>query len=272
IAAARAAGPAILGLHLEGPHLSPLRKGIHDGAAMRRMTEPDLDRLLSADVGRLLVTLAPEQAHAPQVRRLVDGGVVVSLGHSDATYDQARALIDAGASGVTHLFNAMSPLQSRAAGLVGAALESGAVWCSFIADGIHVTPPALRVALRSKRPPGRLFLVTDAMATVGSPLTSFVLDGRLVTRQGSRLTSVGDSDEPVLAGAHLDMSSAIRFCVDRLEVPLDEALRMASLYPATFLQLDGTHGRIAPGYVADLVHLGADLTVRRTWVAAEDSG
>src|SRR5262249_14593512 len=85
IAAARAAGPAILGLHLEGPHLSPLRKGIHDGAAMRRMTESDLDRLLSADVGRLLVTLAPEQADAAQVRRLVDGGVVVSLGHSDAT-------------------------------------------------------------------------------------------------------------------------------------------------------------------------------------------
>ena len=138
LAAARHAGPGVAGLHLEGPHLAPARKGIHDERFMRRLTDADLEMLLSADVGRLLVTVAPEQVAPAQVRRLVDGGVVVSLGHSDATYEQAMALFDAGATGVTHLFNAMSPLHSRAGGLVGAALDAGAVWCGIIADGQHV--------------------------------------------------------------------------------------------------------------------------------------
>jgi N-acetylglucosamine-6-phosphate deacetylase len=271
LAAARTARPGIAGLHLEGPHLSLARRGIHDGAVMRRMSEADLAALLSADIGRLLVTIAPEQADAAQVRRLVDGGVIVSLGHSDATYAQAMALIDAGASGVTHLFNAMSPLQGRAPGLVGAALDAGPVWCGFIADGIHVDAATLRIALRAKRKPGRLFLVSDAMPTVGSPATSFALDGRVITRRGNRLTWTSDGGVEVLAGAHLDLSAAVRFCVDELELPLEEALRMASLYPAMFLRLDGSHGRIARGYAADLVHLGLDLTVRKTWVAAPDS-
>ena len=267
LAAVKHASPGILGLHLEGPHLSPLRRGVHDDRLMRPMTDADVDRLLAAGVGRLLLTVAVEQVRPAQVRRLVDGGVVVSLGHSDATYEQARTLIDAGASGITHLFNAMSPLQSRAPGLIGAALEAGSTWCGFIADGIHVAPAMLRIALRAKRSPGRLFLVTDAMSSVGSRTDSFVMEGRLVTRRGNRLTWKDEAGNDVLAGAHLDMASAVRFCVEQLEVSLDEALRMASLYPATFLRLDRAHGRIAPGYAADIVHLGADLTVRRTWVA-----
>ncbi|MGE0576231.1 MAG: N-acetylglucosamine-6-phosphate deacetylase [Reyranella sp.] len=267
LAAARSAGPAIVGLHLEGPHLDPVRQGVHDGRLMRRLGETDIDRLLAADVGRLLLTIAPEQVEPPQVRRLVDGGAIVSLGHSDARFERAMAMIDAGATGITHLFNAMSPLQNRAAGLVGAALEAGSVWCGVIADGIHVTPAVLRIALRAKRPPGRLFLVTDAMPSVGSSATSFTFGGRTVQRQGKRLTWTGDDGEPVLAGAHLDMASAVRLCVDELDVPLEEALRMASLYPATFLRLDDRHGRIAPGHAADIVHLDAALQVRRTWVS-----
>ena len=266
LAAARSAGEEILGLHLEGPHLDPTRRGVHDAQAMRPMTDADVEALLSADVRRLLVTVAPERVEAAHVRRLVDGGVVVSLGHSDATYAQAMALIDAGASGVTHLFNAMSPLQSRAPGLVGAALDAGSVWCSVIADGIHVAPAVLKIALRAKRAPGRLFLVTDAMPTVGSPATSFLLDGRVVSRHGNRLTWRTDDGQEVLAGAHLDMASAVRFCVQELELTLEEALRMASRYPAMFLRLEGSYGRIKPGYAADLVHLDEDLVVRRTWV------
>lgn len=268
LAAVRGAGAGVAGLHLEGPHLCPVRRGVHDDRLMRPMTEADVDSLLSAEVGRLLVTVAPEQVHPTQVRRLVDGGVIVSLGHSDASYAQAMALFDAGATGVTHLFNAMSPLQGRAPGLVGAGLEAGAVWCSLIADGRHVDAAALRIALRAKRPPGRLFLVTDAMPTVGSEATSFTLGSRTIYRQGDRLFWTNGAGEQVLAGAHLDMASAVRFCVNELAVPLDEALRMASLYPAMFLRLDGTHGRIARGHVADIVHLNADLAVRRTWVAA----
>lgn len=268
LAAARNAGPGVIGLHLEGPHLAPVRKGIHDERFMRRMTDGDVERLLSADVGRLLITVAPEQVDPAQVRRLVDGGVIVSLGHSDATYEQAMALIDAGATGVTHLFNAMSPLQARAAGLVGAALDGGSVWCGVIADGLHVSAAALGIALRAKRPPGRLFLVTDAMPTVGSTAASFKLDERTIDRRGDRLTWTDASGTQVLAGAHLDMASAVGFCVDALGLPLAEALRMASLYPAEFLRLDAKHGRIARGHVADIVHLGADLTVRRTWMGS----
>jgi N-acetylglucosamine-6-phosphate deacetylase len=270
LAAARQAGPGILGLHLEGPYLSAARRGVHDSQPMRPMTDVDVDRLRSAGLNRLLLTVAPEQVQPVQVRRLVDGGVVVSLGHSDATYEQAMALIDAGASGVTHLFNAMSPLQSRAPGLVGAALEAAAVWCGFIADGIHVAPATLRVALRAKRPPGRLFLVTDAMPTVGSGMTSFLMEGRTVSLRGNRLTWTDENGQEVLAGAHLDMASAMRFCVDKLELPLEEALRMASLYPAAFLHLDGRHGRIARGYAADIVHLDGDLQTRRIWVAGAE--
>lgn len=266
LAAAHGAGPPIVGLHLEGPHLDPVRQGVHDGRLMRRLSEADIDRLLAADVGRLLLTIAPEQVEPAQVHRLVEGGVIVSLGHSDATSEQAMAMIEAGATGITHLFNAMSPLQNRAAGLVGAALEAGSVWCGVIADGIHVAPAVLRIALRAKRPPGRLFLVTDAMPSVGSSATSFTFGGRTVHRQGNRLTWTGDSGEPVLAGAHLDMASAVRLCVDELEVPLDEALRMAALYPAMFLKLGDRHGRIAAGYAADIVHLDDALEVQRTWV------
>jgi len=234
---------------------------------MRRLSEQDIDRLLAANVGRLLMTVAPEQVEPAQVRRLVDGGVIVSLGHSDATYERAMAMIDVGATGVTHLFNAMSPVQNRAAGLVGAALEAGSAWCGVIADGIHVAPAVLRIALRAKRPPGRLFLVTDAMPSVGSAATSFTFGGRSVQRHGNRLTWTSESGERVLAGAHLDMASAVRFCVNELDVPLEEALRMAALYPATFLRLDDRYGRIAPGFAADIVHLDAALEVRRTWVS-----
>lgn len=266
LAAARSAGPGVAGLHLEGPHLAPARRGIHDERLMRRMTDADVEMLKSADVGRLLVTVSPEQVDAVQVKRLVDSGVIVSLGHSDATYEQAMALFDAGATGATHLFNAMSPLQSRAPGLVGAALDAGAVWCGVIADGFHVGAPALSIALRAKRLPGRLFLVTDAMPTVGSHVASFALGGRTVTRHGEKLTWASEAGAEVLAGAHLDMASAVRFCVADLGLPIDEALRMASLYPATFLHLDDAHGRLAPGYVADIVHLGTDLRVLKTWV------
>ncbi|MFO1086656.1 MAG: N-acetylglucosamine-6-phosphate deacetylase [Reyranellaceae bacterium] len=270
LAAAHSAGSAIVGLHLEGPHLDPVRRGFHDSRLMRRLSEADIDRLLAADVGRLLMTIAPQQVDPAQVRRLVDGGVIVSLGHSDATYEQAMTLFDAGATGVTHLFNAMSPLQTRAAGLVGAALEAGAVWCGVIADGIHVAPAVLRIALRAKRKPGHLFLVTDAMPSVGSAAAIFTFGSKTVHRQGNRLTWTGASGEAVLAGAHLDMASAIRLCVNELDVSLEEALRMAALYPATFLRLDDRHGRIAPGYAADIVHLDTALQVRKTWVAGLD--
>ncbi len=255
--------PGVLGLHLEGPHLAVARKGAHDPALIRPMSDADIHALLSSGLDTLLVTVAAETVTPAQVRRLVDGGVVVSIGHSDATADQVRAAADAGARCVTHLFNAMSPLLHRAPGVVGAALDDGRLWGGIIADGVHVDAVALRVALRAKRGPGRLFLVSDAMPPAGSPGDSFTLSGRTATRHGGALSF----DDGTLAGADLTMDAALRFAVGPLEQPLDEALRMASRHPAEMLGQGGTRGRIAPGFAADLVWLGDGLDVRRTWIA-----
>ena len=249
-----------LGLHLEGPFLSPARHGAHDPDLMKLMNEADADQLLGLDIAPLLITLSPERISPSIIRRLVDGGIIVSLGHSDATYDQVMAAVDAGARGVTHLYNAMSPLTNRAPGLVGAALDSTDLWCGLIADGVHVHPAAIGVALRSKRPPGRVFLVTDAMSTIGSDLQVIELNGRKVHRRGGALML----EDGTLAGSDLDMMSAVRFMVQKADVALDEALRMASAYPAEFLGQSDI-GRITPGARADLVHIDDALMAHALW-------
>lgn len=257
-----AAVPGIIGLHLEGPHLAPARKGAHRAALMHEMTDAEADRLIAARarIGVLLVTVAVEQVPPAMIRRLADAGIVVSLGHSDSGFDAANAAIGSGARAATHLFNAMSPLGHRDPGLVGAALASSEIWCGVIADGHHVHPETLRLALAAKRAPGRLFLVTDAMATVGTDLDGFILGGAAVHRSGGKLTLA----DGTLAGADIDMSACVRFAVQHLGVSVEEALRMASLYPAQLIR-DPHRGRIAKGGVADLVHLNEDLTVQQVW-------
>ncbi len=265
VAAAVGRVPGVIGLHLEGPHLAPSRRGAHRAELMRPMTEADADRLVAARerIGLLLVTVAAEQAPPALIRRLADGGVIVSLGHTDADYDTAMRAFDAGARMATHLFNAMSPLGHRAPGLVGAALDAGHVHAGIIADGHHVHPAALGVALRGKRRPGRLFLVTDAMSTVGVPGDRFDLGGRTVRRDGTRLTL----EDGTLAGSGIDMAASLAWTVDTLGLPVEEALRMASAYPAEALGLKDGRGSLVPGAPADLVLLGPDLKVRRTWIA-----
>ncbi|MCW6510693.1 N-acetylglucosamine-6-phosphate deacetylase [Hyphomicrobiales bacterium BP6-180914] len=254
--------PGILGIHLEGPFLSKARKGAHDPALIVPMTEDDVDTILECGIETVLLTVAAENATPRQIRRLADGGVIVSLGHSDASYETAAAAADAGARGITHLFNAMSQLGHRGPGVVGAALDHGGLWAGIIADGHHVDPAALRIALRGKQGPGRLFLISDAMPPAGVPGDVFYLNGRRVIRRDGKLLL----DDGTLAGADLTMDQALRFAVSDLAVPLAEALRMASLYPAEFLRLDRTRGRVAPGFQADLVLLDDALTVRRTWI------
>jgi N-acetylglucosamine-6-phosphate deacetylase len=251
-----------LGLHLEGPFLSLERHGAHDPQLIRPMSQADVDHLLALDVAPLLVTLSPERIAPAVIRRLVEGGIIVSLGHSNATYDQVMAAVDAGARGVTHLYNAMSPLTHRAPGLVGAALDSSDLWCGLIADGHHVHPAAIGIALRAKRPPGRIFLVTDSMSTIGSELQVIELNGRKIYRRDGVLML----EDGTLAGSDLDMMSAVRFMVQRAGVVLDEALRMAAAYPADFLKRSDI-GRIAPGARADLVHIDDALEARATWRA-----
>jgi N-acetylglucosamine-6-phosphate deacetylase len=263
-AAARGEVPGFLGLHLEGPHLSLSRKGAHDPDLIRPMERADLDRLVNArnSMPVLMTTVAPETVTPQQISALAGAGITVSLGHSDAGFATAQAAIEAGARQMTHLFNAMSQLQHREPGMAGAALDTGEVSAGLIADGFHVDRHAIAIALRAKRGPGHIFLVTDAMATIGTDMTEFTLNGRTIRREGGRL-SLADG---TLAGADLDMISAIRFMHREIGLPLEEALRMASLYPAEAVGQEHRLGRIGEGRPASFVHLSDALEVRNVWI------
>jgi N-acetylglucosamine-6-phosphate deacetylase len=254
--------PGFLGLHLEGPHLSVARKGAHDPALIRPMDEGDLVALLAARqrLPNLLTTVAAETVTPNQITRLTEGGVIVSIGHSNATYVAAKAAAEAGASMVTHLFNAQSQIGNREPGVVGAALDLGGLWAGLIADGIHVDAATIGIALRAKRGPGRVFLVTDAMSPTGTDTASFELTGRMVYRKDGALRLA----DGTLAGADLTMIDAVAYMHKTLGLPLEEALRMASLYPAEAIGIDGERGTLAPSKRADFVHLGDDLEMRRT--------
>ncbi|WP_416064936.1 N-acetylglucosamine-6-phosphate deacetylase [Rhizobium sp. ZK1] len=260
----------VAGLHLEGPHLAPARKGAHLAELMRPVEDKDIKAFIAAReaIGTLLVTIAAEQVTVAQVRELSEAGVIVSIGHSDSTSEAAEARFDAGARGVTHLFNAMSQLAHRAPGLVGAAIDHPAVWCGIIADGHHVDPKALRTALRAKRGEGKLFFVTDAMSLVGSQMDTFTLNGRTVRRERGGFCSKLVLSDGTLAGSDVDMASTIRYGVTYLDLTLAEALRMATLYPARFLRL-ADRGHLSPGALADLVHFTDTIEVKATWLSGE---
>ena len=264
IAAARstAGRDGVLGLHLEGPFISPARPGVHRPDRIARATADDLEWL--ADLGKAgasLITLAPECVPPGFVRGLTEAGVRVSVGHSEATAeDVMRAMAD-GLSGVTHLFNAMPPLAGRAPGIVGAALAEPRLTAGLIVDGIHVDLINVRAAFAAKGADG-IALVTDAMPTVAAQTDRFQLMGRTITLKDGRLTA----ENGTLAGAHLDMASAVRNAVRLAGVPLEDALRAASLTPARFLGLDHERGAIRAGAYADLVALTPDFDVIATWV------
>lgn len=261
-AALEAGVPGVLGLHFEGPHLNPARRGVHEIRHIRSLGDGDLERLTELRTGRTLVTLAPESVPLEAIQTLHKRDIVVSAGHSDATYERLKAALRAGVTGFTHLYNAMGPLGSREPGVVGTALAEDGCWCGIILDLVHVHPASVRIAWRAK-PPGKLFLVTDAMPPVGAEMTDFVLgERRIEVDSGRCITADGR-----LAGSVLDMASAVRNAVRTVGIPLEEALRMASTYPAEFIGLSHERGRIAPGAFADLVLLDDDLRVRATWIA-----
>jgi N-acetylglucosamine-6-phosphate deacetylase len=283
---ALAAGmPGVLGLHLEGPHINPLRRGVHDPRFIAPPEPEDLALATALPAGRTLVTLAPETVPAAAIEALVAHGTRVAAGHTAATWAQMRAGFAAGITAVTHLFNAMSPLTGREPGAVGAALDADLAWCGIIVDGHHVHDASVRVAWRAK-PAGKLFLVTDAMppvgyATDGGPDGGFQLYGEAIKVAGGRCVAADGR----LAGSALDMATAVRNAVTRVGIPLDEALRMAATWPAAFMGWDRAdpadvanpatdggrpaRGRIAPGFAADLVWLDRDLRVRGTWIAGK---
>jgi N-acetylglucosamine-6-phosphate deacetylase len=253
--------PGVLGIHLEGPFLSREKRGVHAEQFLHAPDSVELQTAASLQRGLTLLTLAPERVDPEAIRGLAERGVIIAAGHSNADHDTVRAALDAGVRGFTHLFNAMSPLASRAPGMVGAALDHAESWCGVIADGHHVHPAAIRIALKAK-PRGKIFFVTDAMPPVGADDPSFTLGGETITaRDGICQTANG-----TLAGSALSMIEAIRNAVTMLGVPLEEAARMASTYPADFLGLGDTHGRIAPGCRANFTVIDAELRVTETWI------
>ena len=252
--------PGVLGVHIEGPFLSSKRHGIHDASRFRRLESDGVAILAAPGAGRVMATFAPEMVEGDAIRELVRAGVIIAAGHTNATYAQMQAALGDGFTGITHLFNAMSPLGSREPGVVGAALASDA-WCGIIVDGRHVDPVVLRLGLKCHAH-NRFMLVTDAMPCVGSDQLSFMLQGKSIgVRDGACYDDTGR-----LAGSALDMATAVRNAVGLLGLDLAEASRMASRNPAEFLGLGDELGRIAPGYRADLVLLDDDLRVRESWI------
>ena len=264
IAAARsiAGQDGVLGLHLEGPFISPRRPGVHRPDRIAKPDTGDLAELCElAGAGRSLVTLAPECVPDGFVRKLASSGVRVSIGHSEASAAVAMQAVSDGATGVTHLFNAMRALSARDPGIIGVALAEDRLTAGLIVDGFHIDPVSVRAAFAAKGS-NRIALVTDAMPTVGTSLDRFELVGRTIRLVNGRLST----EEGTLAGAHLDMASAVRNAVSLAHIPLDHALRAASLTPARFLGLDNERGILIPGARADLVALTQELSVIATWV------
>jgi N-acetylglucosamine-6-phosphate deacetylase len=238
--------PGILGIHLEGPFLNAQRKGIHDADKFCLLDEEGFEIVTSLEAGTTLVTLAPELTSPAMISRLVQAGVVVCAGHSAANYAQTRAALAAGLAGFTHLYNAMTPLQSREPGMVGA---------------FHTHPAAFRIAVAAKKRGGAV-LVTDAMPTVGSPDQSFVLDGATIVSRDGRVTSA----DGTLAGSDLDMLSAVNNAAEFARINWFEAVRMATLYPARALGLEGELGAVRPGYRANLLALDSKRHIRASWI------
>jgi N-acetylglucosamine-6-phosphate deacetylase len=266
-AAIDAGVPGVLGIHIEGPFINVARKGVHDPAKLRELDDSAIGLLTSLKNGKTLVTLAPEMTTPAIIRRLTAAGVVVSAGHSNATYEQITEALDNGLTGFTHLFNAMSQLTGREPGVVGAALDDPDSWCGLIVDGHHVAPVVMRLALRCKRQ-DRFMIVTDGMPSIGTTDTSFDLQGRAISVVDGLLRD----EMGRLAGSHTDMATAVRNAVELLGLTLPEAVHMATRNPATFLGLDHEIGKIGRRCRANLVLTDDSLNVVDTWIDGRSTG
>jgi N-acetylglucosamine-6-phosphate deacetylase len=256
--------PGILGIHIEGPFLNIERRGIHDASKIRAITREWVERLQPLENAVTLITLAPDRVAPELVQALVDKGVIVSAGHSDATAEQVQRALDRGLRGFTHLYNAMSQLTAREPGMVGAALADRQSWCGLIADGHHAAPASMEIARRCKGA-DRLMLVTDAMPQVGTDQTEFELFGKTIRVENG----VCVDDEGTLAGAALDMAGAVRNMTALTGATLAEACTMASTSPARFLGLERRLGRIAPGHRANLVRFDEGLQIKAALIGGK---
>ena len=258
----------LVGLHLEGPHLARARKGAHEERFIRPMKEFDCLELesLANKIPNLMLTVAPEAVSSEQITRLSKAGAIISLGHTDCTFNQAADAVRAGATCATHLFNAMSPFGGREPGLVGAVLDTGKLFSGIIADGFHVDKTSINLALRAKKTPGALFLVSDAMSTVGSDQKHFYLNDRLIARSQGKLIL----EDGTLAGADINLSDAVKYMVNVVGISQDDAIRMASLIPAKVLGVESEVGCLVPEARADFLWMKNDLEIEKVWVGGKE--
>lgn len=263
---ARRLTPATLGIHLEGPFLDPRRKGAHELRYIRDLGPGDVATIAAANCGAVMLTLAPNRVGVESIAELARHGVLVSLGHSEASYAEACAAVKAGARAFTHLYNAMSAPAGREPGMVGAALDLTGAFVGVIADGHHVHDANLRIAFAAKRH-DRFMLITDAMPPAAGGPDQFDLQGRRVRSTDGCLRL----DDGTLAGSVLTMDEAVRYAVNVARIELGDALAMASRVPAMFLRRETELGRIAPGHMASLVHLDDDLRVLDTWIEGQST-
>ncbi|MCW8092316.1 N-acetylglucosamine-6-phosphate deacetylase [Alteromonas sp. ASW11-130] len=254
---------SVIGVHFEGPHLSTAKRGIHSSDSIRKINDNDIDMYLRNDLGKVMLTIAPESLSPDIIKELSEKGVFISLGHSNADVDTVIAAIDAGATAFTHLFNAMSGLKAREPGMIGAALIHQHAYVGLIADMHHVHPANCLLAANCIGA-DRLMLVTDAMAHVGSAMQNMKWENTVITRYGEKLLT----EEGTFAGSCLDMANAVKNMVNQVGIELGEVLKMATSTPAQFLNLTG-RGVLKPGCRADFVHLDHNLSVRQCWVGGQ---
>jgi len=250
--------PGILGIHFEGPHISVARKGAHSASLIRKMDTEDVRFLLDTAnrLANVMVTVAPENVTFEQIKQLSNAGIIISLGHTNCSFQEATQAFHSGAKCVTHLFNAMSQIGNREPGLVGAALHTGSVSAGLIADDIHVHAASMRLAIASKLAPGHIFLVTDAMATVGSTIEEFTLNNRKILRRNGSLRL----EDGTLAGADLTLTSALSLLINKIGIDKDQVLAMATSYPAKLLNNTFGFGTFKIGQSWNGIHLDSKLS------------
>lgn len=254
---ARKSCATILGIHLEGPHLGIERRGVHKAAYIRPPTEQDLQLYHPQSGEIILMTVAPETVAPQTIHALYHNGVIISLGHTNATPEQIHVALQAGATGFTHLFNGMGKPSEGGSTPADTALIEPTAWCGMIMDGYHVPVEMAQLALKAK--PGKIFLVSDAMAPAATdnPQSFELYGGKIDVADGRCVNHEGK-----LAGSSITMLDAVRHCVTKVSVSLEETLRMASTYPAEFLGIADRLGKLLPGYEADVVVLNSTLELQ----------
>ena len=249
-----------LGLHLEGPYLNVMKKGIHCVDFIRTSDDAMIDFICDNSDVVTKVTLAPENNKAEHIAKLARAGIIVSIGHTNATYSEARQGFEAGITFATHLFNAMTPMVGREPGVVGAIYDTQDVYTGVIADGFHVDYANIRIAHKIKGE--KLVLVTDATAPAGAEMDYFIFVGKKVYYRDGKCVD----ENGTLGGSALTMIEAVQNTVEHVGIALDEALRMATLYPAKAIGVDHKLGRVKQGMVANLTVFDRDFNVKATVV------